>query len=69
MMSRKNMIRWALIMLVVFGLITVVYPLIFKPGDALPQSTSPVPTENGPVQLPAGEPKLPAPADSTPTHQ
>lgn len=44
-MSHKTLVRIALVMVVVFGVITIAYPMIFKPDpvvpEALPEQSSP----------------------------
>lgn len=47
-MNRKTLVVWSLIMILVFGLITIAYPLLFKPG---PDKLAP-PVEGG-IEQPA----------------
>lgn len=50
-MSHKTVVKVAIVMLVVFGVITIVYPQIFSPEPQLPP---------GSIEVPAAVPAVPA---------
>lgn len=60
-MSRKTLALWATIMIVVFTVTVIVYPLIYNPQNVdavLPTSGKEVPLPSGPVG-PGSPPALP----------